>query len=264
MKISRKLSLFYIGVIIVFCLLSVTLVVQLRTLTQGYDRLLNSQVHSMEQARVIQVDFKKQVQEWKDTLLRGHNPDDLAKYTKQFHEKESQVNSEASQLAGNVEDAECRRLLAEFLKAHQQLGQQYQLAYAAYINGNFDFKAADKIVRGKDRPPTDLFDQIVSRLDTVVKQSVASQQQAATKARNLAIGTAGSLLLLLGIAGVAIVRSVLGRINRLKAISDRLAVADISGLIIDISGNDEISDFGASMKGVHAAIEELLKVSNAA
>jgi hypothetical protein len=28
--------------------------------------------------RVSQVDFKKQVQEWKDILLRGHNPEDTS------------------------------------------------------------------------------------------------------------------------------------------------------------------------------------------
>lgn len=264
MKISTKLTLFYVGVVVVFCLLAVTLVSQLRSLAGGYDRLLGSQVHSMEQARVIQVDFKKQVQEWKDILLRGHNPDDLATYTKQFREKQSQVDSEAEQLARTVEDPECLQLLAKFLQAHRELDEQYQRAYAAYVDGNADFKAADRIVRGKDRPPTDLFDRIVSRLDTVVKQSVAAQQQASARARNLAIGTAGGLLLLLGIAGAFIVRSILGRIGRLKTISDRLAVADISGLVIDISGKDEISDFGSSMKGVHAAIEELLKVSSAA
>lgn len=183
MKISRKLNLFTVGVIVAFCLSAVLLVMQMDTLTNGYDRLLNSQVQSMEQARVIQVDFKKQVQEWKDILLRGHDPKDLATYTKQFHEKELQVRSEASQLAGNVDDPECKELLAKFLNAHGQLDQQYELAYTAYVNGNFDFKAADKIVRGKDRPPTDLFDQIVNRLDALVKQSAAAQQQTAAKAR---------------------------------------------------------------------------------
>jgi hypothetical protein len=40
------------------------------------------------------------VQEWKDILLRGHNADDLlAHYTKQFHDKETQVRAEAGALA---------------------------------------------------------------------------------------------------------------------------------------------------------------------
>jgi len=60
------------------------------------------------------------------------------------------------------------------------------------------------------------------------------------------------------IAGFVVVRGVLSRLGRLKAVSDRLSRAEVEGLSIDISGHDEIGDFGESMKGVAAAIEELL------
>jgi HAMP domain-containing protein len=71
------------------------------------------------------------------------------------------------------------------------------------------------------------------------------------------------LLALLGAFGFVIVRDVLSRLGRLKAVSDRLAAADIDGLVIDISGKDEIGEFGGSMQGVHAAIEELVSVASA-
>ena len=57
-------------------------------------------------------------------------------------------------------------------------------------------------------------------------------------------------------------RGILSRLKRLKAVSDRLSVADVSGLIIDVSGNDEVGECGQSMKDVHAAIEELLHVDS--
>jgi hypothetical protein len=57
-----------------------------------------------------------------------------------------------------------------------------------------------------------------------------------------------------------VVRDILGRLARLKAVSDRLALADNSGLDMNVSGSDEIASFAASMKGVHAAIEELLRI----
>ncbi len=263
MRISTKLSVFYVAVLAVFCALSVALIAQLKSVSNGYDALLNSAVVQMDAARVVQVDFKKQVQEWKDVLLRGHTPADLTKYTAQFHAKEAAVQAGAQSLAHSVQDSEARDLLNQFVSADSVLSGKYQQAYDAYVAGHFDFKAADKIVRGQDRPPTDLFDKVVARLDARVKLSVATQRAAVARSRNLTLGVAATLLLLLGVMGFVIVRDVLSRLGRLKAVSDRLAVADISGLVIDISGKDEIGAFGGSMKGVHAAIEELLSVAAA-
>ena len=53
------------------------------------------------------------------------------------------------------------------------------------------------------------------------------------------------------------VHSITSRLACLKAVSDRLARADVEGLSIDISGRDEVGEFGESLKGVHAAIKEL-------
>ena len=264
MKISTKLILFFCGVVTLFVLLAVALLAQTRTVSAGYDALLAQQVRQAEAARVIQVSFKKQVQEWKDILLRGHNPDDLAKYTKQFHDEESAVRSGAVSLAGGVQDADCRELLSQFVAAHEAMGTKYQAAYDAYVSSGFDFKAADKMVRGQDRAPTNLFDQVVTRLNDDVTASVAAQERAVGHARNLALALSGGLLGGLGLVGFLTVRAILQRLGRLKAVSDRLAKADIEGLSVDISGPDEIGQFGESMKGVHAAIEELSRLAAAA
>jgi methyl-accepting chemotaxis protein len=183
MKISTKLTLFYVAMLTVFCALTGTLLWQLRVLSSGYDRVLSGPVREINDARRVQVDFKKQVQEWKDILLRGHNQDDLAKYTMQFHDRELQVRAGAVALAGETQDPEVRQLLQDFLQAHQTLSQKYQLAYAAYSGGNFDFKAADAIVRGQDRAPTDLFDKAVERLSRRVQESVESQRWSAQRNR---------------------------------------------------------------------------------
>ena len=261
MKISSKLIGLSLGSVVVVAGLAVTLVGELKSVSTGYNNLLQGSVRQAEAARMTQVDFKKQVQEWKDILLRGHNADDLAKYTGQFHEQEAKVKTEARALAGSVEDPLTRQLLNEFLVADDKLSANYQTAYSAYVKGKFDFKAADKIVRGQDRPPTDLFDKVVEQLNTRVTTMVAAQEAAAIEVRNTALILAGALLVLVSLIGFIVVRGVLTRLGRLKAVSDRLAKADIEGLSIDISGNDEVGEFGQSMKGVAAAIEELLSVA---
>jgi methyl-accepting chemotaxis protein len=263
MKISTKLSIFLIGVVILFVGLATSLTRQATQLTAGYDALLAKPVRDADRARVMQVDFKKQVQEWKDTLLRGHTPADLQKYTANFHKQSEATRAGAQLLVGDIEDAQARELVSQFLVEHAKLNEKYEAAYKAYVDGNFDFKAADKMVRGQDRPPTDLCDKVVARLGAYVSESIAAQQAAAAKAHKEALTVAGSLLFLLAVIGAVIVKSILDRLVRLRAVSDRLAKADIDGLAVDISGKDEIGDFGESMKGVLAAVEELMAMSGA-
>jgi methyl-accepting chemotaxis protein len=263
MKIGTKRRLFYLAVLGVFCLTAFALAADLQSVSDGYNAVLKSPVRQMEDARVVQLNFKKQVQEWKDILLRGHNPEDLAKYTKQFHEKEETVRAGAKALTPEVENAQTRQLLEQIQAAHAALSQKYQASYDVYLAGNADFKAADKLVRGQDRAPTDLFDQVVQRLGDRAKESVTAQTKAALDARNLAFAISGGLLALLAVAGFPVVWDILGRLGRLKLVSDRLARADISSLAVDVSGKDEISEFGGSLKGVHAAVEELMRLVSA-
>jgi methyl-accepting chemotaxis protein len=258
MKIAIKLQLLFAGIVAVFVLSAAVQIVQMLTLSRGYDAVLASSVRDMDEARVIQVNFKKEVQEWKDILLRGHTPADLAKYTRQFHEREGAVRNGAITLAKTVHDDDARRLLAQFVAADEVMSGKYQVAYQAYLAGNADFKAADKLVRGQDRAPTDLFDKVVQRLDARVHTTIATQQQSARQNQTLALGVSAGLLILLGTIGFLTVRSISRRLANLHAVSVRLAQADVDGLSIDISGKDEIGEFGESMIGVHAAIEELL------
>ena len=264
MKITTKLGLLFAGMIIVFVLLGVTLLVQMKSISDGYDAILASPERDIDAARVVQVNFKKEVQEWKDTLLRGHNPADLAKYGKQFREQEAAVRTGAVALSQSVEDQEAHKLLAQFIAADDVMSAKYARAYDVYVAGNADFKAADKLVRGQDRAPTDLFDKVVQRLNARVNSTVAAQQLTVRKNQTLALGISAGLLLLLGVLGLLTVRSIVQRLAALQGVSRRLANADVEGLSIDISGDDEIGEFGESMKGVRAAIEELLHVAQSA
>lgn len=258
MKISSKLTAFFLCVVVIFAGLAATMLGEMRSISAGYDSLLQGPLRQADAARVTQVDFKKQVQEWKDILLRGHTPADLEKYTRQFHEKEARVQSGAKALAQDTQDPEVKQLIGDFIAAHDTLNAKYEAAYRIYVAGNADFKGADRTVRGQDRPPTDIFDTIVAKLDDQVATAVAAQHARVAHERNMAIAAAAGLLGLVCLAGFVVVRGVLARLDRLKAVSVRLSHADVEGLSIDISGKDEIGDFGESMKGVAAAIEELL------
>jgi methyl-accepting chemotaxis protein len=260
MKISTKLIGISCCSAVIVTAIAATLFFQLRAESNGYDDLLQGPVKAADAARQTEVDFKKQIQEWKDILLRGQSPDDLAHYTRAFHEQESRVKAETRALAYSVDDPASKQVLDEFLKKDDDLSVRYQTAYDAYLKGHYDFKAADQLVRGQDRPVTDLLDQVVVSLNSQVA-SVTDAQHART-AHNLQILTivAAIVLLVDSYFYCSVLFGVFRRLARLKVVSDHLAKADINGLSIDISGKDEIGEIGESMKGVKAAIEELLAV----
>ena len=257
MKISTKLGILFGGMLLLIAGMAVIFLSEMSQLTDRYDALLAGEVHRADQARVMQLSFKKQVQEWKDILLRGHRPEDLTKYTQHFREAEAKVRDETLALSRQVRAPAAARLLGEFMARHDLLGKKYQEAYDTYVSSGFDFKAADRIVRGMDRQPTNLFDELVARLVANVQRSATAQQAIAAHKQLIALAITGACLLLLTAGSLIVVLNVSSRLACLKQISDRLAQGEIAGLAIDIDGSDEVGEFGRSLKGVRAAIEDL-------
>ncbi|UTH75927.1 methyl-accepting chemotaxis protein [Chromobacterium sp. IIBBL 290-4] len=142
---------------------------------------------SVQQVLTMQVDFKKQVQEWKDTLLRGQDPAKLAKYWGNFQQREQQVHDDAEKLTASVSDPQTQDLLRQFSAAHQKMGEDYRKGLQAYKQAGFDFKAGDKQVAGMDRPPTELLTQASAQLDKRAQQTAADAEASA----NLALWHAG-------------------------------------------------------------------------
>ena len=51
-----------------------------------------------DMARKAQNDFKTQVQEWKNILIRGHDPDQMTKYQEGFNKSEKEVEADLAAL----------------------------------------------------------------------------------------------------------------------------------------------------------------------
>jgi len=115
----------------------------------GDMRRVEAMLIRLDEARSAQVHFKKQVQEWKNLLLRGADPAEYQRYRNAFLAEETQVGTHLGNLlpetegAGRTDDAE--RLRA----GHAALGDRYREALAAHPGG--DLAATDRELRGIDR-----------------------------------------------------------------------------------------------------------------
>ena len=143
-------------------------------LNSSYARILG---HEADTARQAQVTFKKQIQEFKDILLRGYDPDMLAKYTEQYHAREKDVKDLMTGLKKDLSDPKARALADQFLQAHDAMSIQYGAALRVFADSKGTLqRESDAKVKGIDRAPTDLIDGIVAVL-AVQATGLASTEQ---------------------------------------------------------------------------------------
>src|SRR4029077_11266860 len=86
----------------------------------------------------VETSFKKQVQEWKDTLLRGKKPEALDKHWNAFQQRESDVRRLAERMQASVTDVEAAHLIGQFVAAHKQMGEAYRRGFQAFGDHGFD------------------------------------------------------------------------------------------------------------------------------
>lgn len=131
---------------------------------------------------MMQVDFKEQVQEWKNTLLRGTDPDAREKHWNAFQKQEANVRKHAAELRKRIAEPKAQELLDQFITAHDGMAAGYRKGYQAFAEGNYDHKLGDKAVRGIDRAPIQLlaavYDEISKAADVISGDAARQAVQA--------------------------------------------------------------------------------------
>ena len=249
---------------IVGLVIAILLISSIFSLSQlwGSIRVFRDQVvadqRSVQQVLTMQVDFKKQVQEWKDTLLRGQDPAKLAKYWGNFQQREQQVRDEGNRLAASVSDPQAQQLLLQFVAAHQKMGDDYRKGYDAYQQAGADFKVGDKQVAGMDRPPTELLTQASDLLAKRAQANTAAAEDSANAAL-WRVGIAMAVGTVLGLAFFLyyVSRTVIQRARQLADDLARLAGGDFTHPF-HAGRMDEIGRIAASSETVRTHLGSLI------
>lgn len=205
--LTRK-NLFLLGFLLLFSAFAARSSLQLGHLAERYNSLLAGPVEDAARARLMQVKLKKQVQEWKNILLRGHTPNDLELYTQRFSAETRATQRLAHDLLDTVDDLSTRLLVGEFIDSHDSLNVAYERAYQAYLDDDFDWKQADLVVRGLDRPVTDQCDAIVVGLDHAIESILFSQRMGVARERTWTWLIACFLLVVWATVGLSVIKEV--------------------------------------------------------
>ena len=176
---------------------------------------------SIDQARSAQVNFKKQVQAWKDILVRGRDPAAFAKHLGEFNQQESATQTNLASLKALLRREGIDTALADgSLRAHAELGGKYREAIESYDPSKTDAaEIVDRLVKGIDRPATDAIDSIVNQVrqfDSETTRDLETQfhtQSQRTKWLTLVGVFAG--IFAASLLGVVLSRSLSGQMRRL-------------------------------------------------
>ncbi len=266
MKIAVRLGL--LGAFFVAALLVVTL--------SGWQALRSTNARStvamnqsgilkdaIDTARGAQVEFKIQVQEWKNILIRGNDPAQLEKHTAAFKKSAATTRSELAKVDALLAKLSLATpLVGEADKAIEELQKNYLSALEQYDGANVESaKVVDGLVKGMDRPPTKKIDDIVAyiqdqskKLTAIIeKENDAQQKSTLYMLFGTLIGTA--------VIGAAVmiwlIRSITRPLNEAVNIAETVAAGDLTANI-QVNGSDEISTLLAALKNMHDSLADIV------
>ena len=210
--------------------------------------VMSRQINAID-VEAIELNFKKQVQEWKDTLLRGSKPDALDKYWTAFQQRENEVRNVTDRLSQSVPDPEVAQFLAQFQAAHKAMGDAYRHGLQEFKDHGFDSAVGDKAVAGIDRAPTELLNKAKERLLSLAQTKASEAREDARRAVWMTI----LLLCLATAAGAGVfffaVQSSISRpLTRAVDALGELAAGNITTQVSGLERYDEIGKVAAAIQ----------------
>ena len=154
-----------------------------------FDQDVQSRMENRRIAGSIQLDFKNQVQEWKNVLLRGADPEAMAKYWGSFEADERKVQEQARLLSERLAEPKAKALIVQFSTAHKEMGAAYRKGLDAFKAEKFDSKVGDKAVKGIDRAPTELLTSASVEISNAASEYSKRAVEQARNAMMTALGT---------------------------------------------------------------------------
>jgi methyl-accepting chemotaxis protein len=236
---------------------SAYMMVRCAAIGSRYTAIIQGEIAEAQHVRVLQVTFKKQVQAWKDILIRGKDDGALAKYDKEFHSLTAQVQSGCAELDGQIGDSEARSGLKAFGEQHELLDSQYERALTDY-KASRDFAAADAAVKGKDRPPTDSLDQVVNRLTNLSESVLGLEAARLRHEQNVLIGVLSLLWVTLGVLSVKFARSLGKRMGHGVGFVRRIAEGDLTVDAPEQGREDELGELIGAMERMRDHLRQMV------
>lgn len=222
-------------------------------------------------------DFKTQVQEWKNILIRGNTDDAFEKYQRQFDAEERSVQENLKKTLtvlraqNDSTNSWATTSIEKLIKDHAELGIAYRSALTKFEKTDAQAgKKVDDAVRGLDRATDEGINDLVENLEKYeiehLGYQIENSRTAYTNARNLLVGLMTIIFVLTALIVFFTVRQISARISGVQqATEDIRETLDLTRRI-GITGRDEMARVAGSVDALldefHAVVQRMKKAGH--
>jgi len=257
MKLSLKIPLAFAAALLLMFAGALYGIFALNQSINAYSATVQDNVANERMVSATLVAFKLQVQEWKDTLLRGKDPAQLDKYWSAFQRREKTVDKLTAELKTTLPEGESRTLIERFAAAHVSMGEGYRKGFEAFKSTDFDPTVGDKAVAGVDREPSVLLEQAARKIAADSAQVAAKAAIDARHASEISVALMLGVLALAMIGGFLFSRTVSRPLGRALDCARAVATGDLS-MDFDSTGKDEIAQLLVALKEMQASLSHVV------
>lgn len=258
-NLRTKLLLLLISTLLTIC---VGVWIGLSTMSgiiDEYAAAVNKTVRYSNEVAAINVRFKIQVQEWKNTLIRGKDDDQRNKYWGRFNQNADTIQADYKALLSELDGSEAGyKELSDFAKSYPPMIAAYRDGFQQFVSAGYDIPTGDKAVSGIDRAPSK---SLTASVDKMVKEIDAINELIGEHTSTAWIITLSVLAIAL-IAGCSIFvwfidRKMLHPLNQVTEVSRRIAEGDFT-TEIDIDKHDQVGQLANNFKLIQNDLSKML------
>ncbi len=235
-----------------------------RTIDQVQDSYAETEraVQASDGVREAQSDFKTQVQEFKNMLIRGHEPAEMAKHKSGFDKSEQEVIADLTKVKALLPKLGLDAKLAEdTLQAHREMGEKYRAALGLFdATKPLSYRDVDKQLRGIDRPMGASLSALSGKILKFAAEERTDHVKELQARRRTSMIIGGAVLLFGIIVALVLTSYIVNAITRPLACLHKAMNSMASGDLrdrLEVKCKDEIGDIAHNYNALLKKFTEL-------
>tara|TARA_R110000751_G_scaffold307898_2_gene434417 strand:- start:210071 stop:211648 length:1578 start_codon:yes stop_codon:yes gene_type:complete len=226
----------------------------------GYSESVNKDTKIMLEVADLNVQFKTQVQEWKNTLIRGKDPEQLRKYWERFNQSAIKIQSSYQNLLQTMDNSDPAMVyIQKFSQNYPDMLSAYRAGYDVFIESNKNIAQADSSVAGIDREPTE---NLILAVDAVSKSILGLKAKNESKAQSTFLFTKAStvIIIILILVGISwfINAKIISPLKSITLASQKIAEGDFTDEINN-KNPDEIGQVARNFIQIQEGLSKVLQ-----